>query len=95
MTRTSTLLGMDLDEELAAIRAHKTGRRVLKTKKRPLPANAQTIRHRLGLTQEAFAGLMGVSVQTLRNWEQGTRQPQGPSLALLSIIEKNPEVLFT
>jgi len=94
MTMKSDLLGIDLNEELAAIRAHKTGGKKLRTKNLKPPSNPETIRHRLGLTQDAFAGLMGVSVQTLRNWEQGTRQPQGPALALLRIVEKNPEVLF-
>ena len=94
MTMKSNLWGIALNEELAAIRAHKTGGKKLRTKKLKPPSSPETIRHRLGLTQDAFAGLMGVSVQTLRNWEQGTRQPQRPALALLRIVEKNPEVLF-
>ncbi|MFQ5481666.1 MAG: helix-turn-helix domain-containing protein [Nitrospinaceae bacterium] len=95
MKEKSKLLGIDLQEELAAIRAHKSGKKILKAKKLKAPSDAAMIRHRLGLTQEAFAGLLGVSVQTLRNWEQGSRQPRGPALALLRIVEKNPEVLFT
>ena len=91
----NNLLGIDLQKELTAIRAHKAGKKSLKTKKLKAPSSASAIRHRLGLTQEAFAALMGVSVQTLRNWEQGLRKPQGPALALLRIVEKNPEVLFT
>ena len=95
MTGKSKLLGIDLQEELAAIRAHKAGKKRLKTKKLQAPSDPATIRRRLGLTQESFSGLLGVSVQTLRNWEQGTRKPRGPALALLRIVEKNPEVLFT
>jgi len=90
----SDLLGIDLQEELTAIRAHKAGRKKLRTRKLKVPSSPDVIRHRLGLTQDAFAGLLGVSVQTLRNWEQGTREPRGPALALLRIVEKNPEVLF-
>ncbi len=90
----SDLLGIDLQEELTAIRAHKAGNKKLKTRKFKAPSSPDVIRHRLGLTQDAFAGLLGVSVQTLRNWEQGTREPRGPALALLRIVEKNPEVLF-
>lgn len=90
----SDLLGIDLQEELSAIRAHKTGRKKLRTKKIVAPSSPEVIRNRLGLTQDAFAGLLGVSVSTLRNWEQGTREPRGPALALLRIVEKNPEVLF-
>ncbi len=95
MKKKSDLLGIDLQEELTAIRAHRAGKKRLKMKKLKAPSDAAMIRHRLGLTQEAFAGLLGVSVQTLRNWEQGSRKPRGPALALLRIVEKNPEVLFT
>jgi len=42
--------------------------------------------------QSAFAGLMGVSVRTLQDWEQGRREPQGPAVALLRIAEQPPEV---
>jgi len=95
MKKKNSLLGIDLQEELTAIRDCRAGKKKLKTKKLKAPSNAAMIRHRLGLTQEAFAGLLGVSVQTLRNWEQGARKPRGPALALLRIVEKNPEVLFT
>jgi putative transcriptional regulator len=51
------------------------------------------IRHRLGLSQQAFATFMGVSVSTLRNWEQGRRQPQGAARSLLLVAEKAPHIL--
>ena len=95
MTAKSKLLGIDLQEELTAIRARKAGKGRLKEKKLPGPSGPAKIRHGLGLTQEAFSGLLGVSVQTLRNWEQGSRKPCGPALALLRIVGKYPEVLFT
>ncbi len=44
------------------------------------------------MSQSAFAGLMGVSVRTLQDWEQGRREPQGPEVALLRIAEQHPEV---
>jgi len=56
MKKKSDLLGIDLQEELTAIRAHRAGKKKLKTKKLKAPSNAAMIRHRLGLTQEAFAG---------------------------------------
>jgi putative transcriptional regulator len=55
------------------------------------PTDARAVRRRLGLSQPAFAGLFGVSVWTLRNWEQGRRRPDGPARALLRIIEREPE----
>jgi putative transcriptional regulator len=44
----------------------------------------------LGLSQQAFATFMGVSVATLRNWEQGRREPHGPARSLLLIARKVP-----
>ncbi len=49
------------------------------------------IREDLGLSQQEFSELILVSVRTLQNWEQGRRQPQGPALALLRIIKKDPK----
>jgi putative transcriptional regulator len=49
------------------------------------------IREKLKLTQEQFANLCGVSVATLRNWEQGRRRPTGPSRALLRLVDLEPK----
>jgi putative transcriptional regulator len=46
-----------------------------------------------GLSQPAFALALGISVHTLRNWEQGRRTPDGPALALLRIAARHPRVL--
>ncbi|MBI5308997.1 MAG: helix-turn-helix domain-containing protein [Planctomycetes bacterium] len=50
------------------------------------------IRSKLKLSQSAFAGLMGVSLRTVQDWEQGRRRPSGPAVALLRIAEQKPEV---
>jgi putative transcriptional regulator len=50
------------------------------------------IRAKLKLSQAAFAGLMGVSLRTVQDWEQGRRKPSGPALALLRIADQKPEV---
>ena len=52
------------------------------------------IRARLGMTQEEFADALCISVKTLRNWEQGRRDPSGPAMRLLQIAEKHPEILL-
>ncbi len=57
-----------------------------------MPSPPQEIWQKLNLSQSAFAGLMGVSVRTLQDWEQGRRNPQGPAVALLRIAEQHPEV---
>jgi putative transcriptional regulator len=51
------------------------------------------IRARIGLTQEEFADALCISVKTLRNWEQGRREPSGPAMRLLQIAARHPEVL--
>jgi len=51
------------------------------------------LRRFTGLTQQQFAGALGISVHTLRNWEQGRRSPEGPALALLRIAARHPRVL--
>jgi putative transcriptional regulator len=58
-----------------------------------LPPIAE-IRKRTGLSQPEFARLLGVSVRTLQEWEQGRRLPSGPARMLLSIAHKNPRVLL-
>jgi len=54
------------------------------------PADVKAVRARLGKWQSEFALMIGVSVATLRNWEQGRRVPEGPALALLRVAERNP-----
>ena len=51
------------------------------------------LRKFVGLTQEAFAAALSISVHTLRNWEQDRRYPEGPALALLRIAARHPGVL--
>lgn len=51
------------------------------------------IRAKLGMTQEEFAAALCISVKTLRNWEQGRRDPSGPAMRLLQLAEQNPEIL--
>src|SRR6266480_7930539 len=51
------------------------------------------IRESTGLSQTRFAELLGVSVRTLQDWEQGRRAPSGAARTLLSIAAKNPRVL--
>ena len=52
------------------------------------------IRRHLGLTQEKFALLLGISLATLRNWEQGRRKPEGPARILLCIVAKHPKTVL-
>jgi DNA-binding transcriptional regulator YiaG len=51
------------------------------------------LRRFVGLTQTQFALAMGISVHTLRNWEQGRRRPEGPAIALLRIAARHPRII--
>jgi putative transcriptional regulator len=55
--------------------------------------DAKAIRSRFGLSQPEFAGLLGISVGTLRNWEQGLRRPEGPARVLLHVVELHPDAV--
>jgi putative transcriptional regulator len=57
------------------------------------PADIKAVRLRLGKSQIEFAMMIGVSVATLRNWEQGRRIPDGPAMALLKVAAKNPKAV--
>ena len=50
-------------------------------------------RNQSGLSQSQFAALMGVSIRTLQEWEQGRRSPSGAARTLLNIALRHPEVL--
>ncbi len=57
------------------------------------PADIRAIRAALDVTQAEFALMIGVSVATLRNWEQGRRVPDGPARALLRVAAVDPEAV--
>lgn len=72
------------EEALRFARGEKTGAKIVEFP--DIPA----IRERLGLSQNEFAARFGISLGTLRNWEQGVRLPDGPARALLKVIEREP-----
>jgi putative transcriptional regulator len=57
------------------------------------PEAVREIREKLHKSQAEFARMIGVSVSTLQNWEQGRRQPEGPARALLVVASRAPEVV--
>ncbi|MCU0489327.1 MAG: helix-turn-helix domain-containing protein [Anaerolineales bacterium] len=52
------------------------------------------IREGYQLTQAQFAAMLGISVRTLRNWEQGRRVPEGPAMVLLQVAAKHPQAVL-
>ena len=85
------------DELVASVRE---GGAILRGSAAPLRSFAvdhldvKRIRALYKLTQPEFAALLGISVKTLRNWEQGRRTPGGPARILLLVAEKHPDVLW-
>lgn len=89
---TNRDIGNEILEGLHEIQDFKKGNIQLKTTELTEPSEPRVIRAKLKLSQSAFAGLLGVSMRTLQDWEQGRRNPQGPAIALLRIAEQHPEV---
>lgn len=58
------------------------------------PADIKAIRRRLKMSQSEFALMIGISISTLQNWEQGRRSPEGPARALLKIAAERPDALI-
>ena len=79
----------DLLESVRQMRSGKAAR-VTKVK---LPSAAQA-RAKVGLSQQDFARLLGVSARTLQDWEQGRREPTGAAKTLLRVAVTHPEVLL-
>ena len=85
------------DELVASVRE---GGAILRGEKAPARAfvvdgpDVMQIRAQYGLSQGEFAAMLGLSVGTLRNWEQGRRAPQGPARVLLQVAAKHPEAVW-
>jgi putative transcriptional regulator len=82
------------EELLASMKQATELARARRASARILQINALTIKELRGctkLSQPEFAALLGVELSTLRNWEQGRREPTGPARALLRAIRNDPE----
>ena len=87
-------IGQEILDGIREIKEYKLGKKVLRARSLKAPSSPQVIRQRLKLSQSAFAGLMGVSLRTVQDWEQGRRKPSGPAVALLRIAEQKPDVFL-
>jgi putative transcriptional regulator len=87
MVKKTRNLGAEILQGLREIKRGQWGRVI------NVPDVAQT-RAKTGLSQARFAQLLGVSVRTLQDWEQGRRAPSGAARTLLQIAAKNPQVLL-
>ena len=87
MAKGKRNIGREILQGLREIKSGRQGRVV------NLPSVA-SIREKTGLSQERFATLLGVSIRTLQDWEQGRRVPSGAARTLLLIAERNPKALL-
>ena len=87
-------IGQEILDGIRDVKAYKAGTKVLRVHTLKAPASPKAIRMKLKLSQSAFADLMGVSLRTVQDWEQGRRKPSGPAVALLRIAEQKPEVFI-
>ena len=86
MPKSKRNIGMEILEGIREIKRGERGRVI----------NVPTvgaIRESTGLSQSQFAELLGISVRTLQEWEQGRRVPSGAARTLLRIVAKNPRIL--
>lgn len=87
MAKAKRNIGLEILEGIRQIKRGEYGRVTT------VPS-VSSIRERTGLSQEKFARLLGVSVRTLQEWEQGRRAPSGAARTLLLIAAKNPLALL-
>jgi putative transcriptional regulator len=89
-------LGQELIEAMGEVIAYQRGSRKLKERTAKIPprsVDVASIRHRLRLSQAAFAHRFGFSVRAVQDWEQHRRTPQGSARILLKVIETHPEAV--
>ncbi|MBB4641955.1 helix-turn-helix domain-containing protein [Rhizorhapis suberifaciens] len=96
--RSKTMKDEDFEDLLKSIdeaRRWARGEHVegLRVHHAPAPMDIAAIRKRTGATQDAFARQIGVSIATLRNWEQGRRTPEGPARILLAMLARDPKIV--
>ncbi len=87
MAKGKRNIGLEILEGIREIKRREYGRVTT------VPS-VQSIREKTGLSQSQFSQLLGVSLRTLQEWEQGRRVPSGAARTLLLIAQKNPRALL-
>ena len=87
MAKSKRNLGREILEGLRELKRGEVGRVI------NVP-DVSAIREKTGLSQARFAELLGVSVRTLQDWEQGRRAPSGAARTLLLVADHNPRALL-
>jgi putative transcriptional regulator len=90
MSKAFTEISAGLKEAIAHSKGEKTGA-IVHT---PETLNVKAIREKTGMSQQRFCATFGISIGTLRHWEQGLRTPRGAARVLLKVVEQNPQAVI-
>ena len=82
-----------LEEAVALVRGEDVGAVVHRVAVVPKTVDVKQVRETRGLSQARFAAVYGFTIDSIRNWEQGRRQPDVAARALLTVISKDPEAV--
>ncbi len=90
MSKAFTEISAGLKEAIA----HSKGEKTNAIEHKPESINVKAIREKTGMSQQHFCATFGISLGTLRHWEQGLRFPRGPARVLLKVVEHNPQAVI-
>ncbi len=90
MSKTYTEISKGLGDAIA----HAKGKKARAKEHRMDPIDVKSIRKKTGMSQQRFCASFGISIGTLRHWEQGLRSPRGAARVLLKVVEHNPRAVI-
>jgi putative transcriptional regulator len=73
---------------------HAKGKKTQVVVHQPEPIDVRAIRKKTGMSQQRFCATFGISLGTLRHWEQGLRSPRGPARVLLKVVDNDPKAVI-
>jgi putative transcriptional regulator len=90
MSKAFSEIGAGLDDAIA----HAQGRKSSVIVHEPKTIDVKAIRKKTGMSQRRFCATFGISLGTLRHWEQGLRSPRGPARVLLKVVDHDPNAVI-
>lgn len=90
MNKAFTEISAGLNDALA----HAKGEKTKVVVHEPEIIDVKSIREKTGMSQQTFCSTFGISLGTLRHWEQGLRNPRGTAKVLLKVVEHNPKAII-
>ncbi|WP_456407437.1 helix-turn-helix domain-containing protein [Thiolapillus sp.] len=83
----------EISDGLADAIQHAKGEKTKVVEHKPERIDVKAIREKTGMSQQKFCATFGISIGTLRHWEQGLRTPRGPARVLLKVVQHNPKAI--